>query len=58
MRDVPEDVAESLKARAAASGRSLNGYVNAELLEQIRERIPAEGPGRIDIVAAVHHERR
>jgi plasmid stability protein len=70
IRDVPDEVAKSLKARAAASGLSLNSLVNAELarlaaapsnaelLERLRERTPAQGPGRIDIVAAVHHERR
>lgn len=31
IRDVPEHVAETLKARAAAQGRSLSAYVNAQL---------------------------
>lgn len=31
IREVPEAVAETLKARAAAQGQSLSAYVNAQL---------------------------
>lgn len=69
IRDVPEDVAATLKERAAKSGQSLSGYVTAELsrvaatpsnamlLERMRNRSHSGGPGRVDIVEALRTER-
>lgn len=42
IRDVPEDVRRVYKARAAASGMSLQEYLRAELVEGARLRSPAE----------------
>ena len=35
IRDVPDDVAETLKQRAAARGQSLSAYVAAELKQEV-----------------------
>ena len=51
VRDVPEDVRRTLKARAAASGRSLSDYVLTLLareasqptFDELMERISARG---------------
>lgn len=42
IRDVPEDVQRTYKARAAATGMSLQEYLLAELVEGARLRSPAE----------------
>lgn len=42
VRDVPEDVQRTYKARAAAAGMSLQEYLRAELMEGARLRSPAE----------------
>lgn len=42
VRDVPDDVQRTYKARAAASGMSLQEYLLAELTEGARLRSPAE----------------
>lgn len=70
IRDVSDDVAATLKERAAAEGMSLSAYVAAELAkiatrptnEQIVARLRARdrsgGPSSDDIVAAVQAGRR
>jgi plasmid stability protein len=52
VRDVPEDVHRTLKARAAASGQSLSEYVRGLLarsaarptIDELAGRIEARGP--------------
>ncbi len=70
IRDVPEEVVETLKERAAAEGRSLSAYVamelatiaarptNAEIVERLRHRDRSTGPTAAAIVAAVDAGRR
>ena len=70
IRDVSDDVAATLKERAASAGMSLSAYVAAELAkiatrptnEQIVARLRARdrsiGPSSDDIVAAVQAGRR
>jgi plasmid stability protein len=36
IRDIPDDARDALAARAALSGRSLQGYLRAELIELAR----------------------
>lgn len=63
IRDVPEDVHRTLKARAAAEGRTLSDFVLVELVrlartpapEELDERIRARGRAGVstqDILAA------
>ena len=63
IRDVPDDVHRTLKARAASEGRSLSDYVLEEVTrmartptpEELDERIRARGAGSVttaDILAA------
>jgi antitoxin FitA len=67
IRDVPDDVHRTLRARAAATGQSLSAYLLAELT-RVAERPPVadvlaraaarSGGARIDdIVAAVRSGR-
>lgn len=70
IRDVPEKVAETLKERAAAEGKSLSAYVSAELAKiatrptnaqivaALRARDRSAGPTADDIVDAVQAGRR
>jgi len=70
VRDVPDDVVETLKVRAAAEGRSLSAYVateltriaarptNAEVVARLRDRDRSTGPTASEIVAAVEAGRR
>lgn len=70
IRDVPDDVADKLKERAAAEGRSLSAYVgaeltkiaarptNAEIVARLRARDRATGPTTAEIVAALQTGRR
>lgn len=70
VRDVPDDVVETLRARAAAEGRSLSAYVateltriaarptNAEVVARLRDRDRSTGPTASEIVAAVEAGRR
>jgi plasmid stability protein len=70
IREVSEEVAETLKQRAAAQGKSLSAYVGAELakiaarptneeiVERLRARDRSNGPTTDEIVAAVHADRR
>ena len=70
IRDVPGDVAATLKERAAAAGMSLSAYVNRELATlaarptnaqvaaRLRSRVRTGGPTTDDIGAAVQAERR
>lgn len=70
VRDVPLEVAETLKDRAAAEGKSLSAYVNAELAKiaarptnaeiaaRLKARDRSNGPSTQDILAAVQSERR
>lgn len=52
IRDVPDDVHRTLKARAAAAGMSLSDYIKRDLeraasqmtLDEIEARIRARGP--------------
>lgn len=70
IRDVSADVAETLKQRAAAEGKSLSAYVaaelariaarptNAQIVARLRERDRSAGPTTQEIVAAVRADRR
>lgn len=70
IRDVPQDVAETLKERAAKAGKSLSAYVageltrlasrptNAEIVARLRESDRSTGPTTNAIVAAVQEGRR
>lgn len=70
IRDVSDDVAATLKERAAATGMSLSAYVNGELAKiaarptnaqiaaRLRERDRSGGPTTDEIVAAVQAGRR
>jgi plasmid stability protein len=70
IREVPEEVAETLKERAAAQGQSLSAYVGAELAKlaarpsngevvaRLRALNRAGGPSTAEVVAAVQAGRR
>lgn len=70
IREVSEEVAETLKQRAAAQGKSLSAYVGAELAKiaarptneeivaRLRARDRSDGPTTDEIVAAVQADRR
>jgi len=70
IRGVSEEVAETLKQRAAAQGKSLSAYVGAELAKiaarptneeivaRLRARDRSNGPTTDEIVAAVQADRR
>ena len=70
IREVSEEVAETLKQRAAAQGKSLSAYVGAELAKiaarptndeivaRLRARERSNGPTSDEIVAAVQADRR
>lgn len=70
VRDVPAEVAQTLKERAAAEGKSLSAYVvaelgriasrptNAEIVQRLRELDRSEGPSSGDIVEALGQSRR
>ena len=70
IREVSEAVAETLKQRAAAQGKSLSAYVGAELAKiaarptneeivaRLRARDRSNGPTSDEIVAAVEADRR
>lgn len=70
IRDVSQEVAETLKERAAAEGKSLSAYVaaelaklagrptNAEIVARLRARNRSGGPTTDEILAAVRAERR
>ena len=70
VRDVPEDVVEELKARAAAEGVSLSAYVaaqlaliasrptNAQVVRRLRSQNRTDGPSTAQVVAAVRVGRR
>lgn len=70
IRDVSDDVAATLKERAASAGMSLSAYVAAELAKiatrptneqivaRLRARDRSSGPSSDDIVAAVQASRR
>ncbi len=70
IRDVSEEVAETLKERAAAEGKSLSAYVgaeltkiatrptNAQIVDRLKARDRSTGPTSVEIVAAVQAGRR
>lgn len=70
VRDVPPEVAQTLKERAAAEGKSLSAYVaaelgrlaarptNAEIVARLRDRDRSGGPSRTDILEALRESRR
>lgn len=70
IRDVSEDVAETLKERAAAEGMSMSAYVgaelariaarptNAQLVARLKKRSRLNGPTSKEIVAMVRAGRR
>ncbi len=70
IREVSEEVAETLKQRAAAQGKSLSAYVGAELAKiaarptndeivaRLRARDRSNGPTSDEIVAAVQADRK
>jgi plasmid stability protein len=55
VRNVPDEVHRTLKARAAAAGMSLSDYIKRDLvraasgpsLEEIDARVQARGPSRV-----------
>ncbi|MGL5866989.1 MAG: FitA-like ribbon-helix-helix domain-containing protein [Dermatophilaceae bacterium] len=70
IRDAAEQVAEALKARAAAEGKSLSAYVaaeltkiasrptNAEIVARLKSLDRSAGPATGEILAAVEAGRR
>lgn len=70
IRDVSDDVAERLRERAAAEGRSLSAYVgvelakiaarptNAEIVARLRARDRSAGPTADEIIEALQAGRR
>jgi len=70
IRDVSDQVAETLKARAAAEGKSLSAYVGAELTRfaarptnaqvaaRLRERDRSIGPTSQEILQELQAGRR
>jgi plasmid stability protein len=70
IRDVSDDVAEKLKERAAAEGKSLSAYVgaelariasrptNSEIVARLKARNRSKGPTSDEIAAAVQAGRR
>ncbi len=70
IRDVSDDVAATLKERAAADGKSLSAYIaaelskianrptNAQIAARLRSRDRSEGPTVDDILQAVQAGRR
>ncbi|MGO0578082.1 FitA-like ribbon-helix-helix domain-containing protein [Ornithinimicrobium panacihumi] len=70
VRDVPADVAATLKERAAEEGKSLSAYVvaelsrivsrptNAEMVQRLRDLDRDEGPTSGDIVQALRRSRQ
>lgn len=70
IRDVSDEVAETLKRRAAVAGLSLSAYVsreltrlaarptNAEIVERLKTRDRSVGPTTSDIVEALRDSRR
>lgn len=69
IRDVSDEVAETLKERASLAGMSLSAYVagelakiaarptNAEIVRRLKTRNRSEGPSTSDIVEAVRNSR-
>jgi hypothetical protein len=70
IRDVSDEVAKTLKERAAAEGKSLSAYVagelskiasrptNAQIVTRLREQDRSAGPTSKEIVEAVRAGRR
>ncbi len=70
IRDVSEEVATTLKERAAAEGKSLSAYVaaeltkiaarptNAQIAATLRDRDRSAGPTSDEILEAVQAARR
>ncbi|WP_066639579.1 FitA-like ribbon-helix-helix domain-containing protein [Serinicoccus hydrothermalis] len=70
VRDVPEDVADTLKRRAAEEGKSLSAYVvgelgriaarptNGEIVERLRRVDRRDGPTGAEITDALQQARR
>ena len=69
-RDVPEDVVDALKERAAARGMSMSAYVveelsrvvarptNADIVARLRALDRSRGVTREDILDELHRSRR
>jgi hypothetical protein len=70
IRDVSDEVAETLKERASAEGKSLSAYVgaelakiamrptNAQIVSRLRDRDRSAGPSADEILEAVKVGRR
>ncbi len=70
IRDISDEVAETLKARAAEEGTSLSAYVGAELTKiarrptntqlvaALRRLDRSDGPSTADILDAIRSSRR
>jgi antitoxin FitA len=70
IRDVPDEVAQTLKGRAAEAGMSLSAYVggelariaarptNAEIVARLKSRDGSSGPSSTEILEAVQASRR
>lgn len=70
IRDVPEEVHATIRARAALAGKTVSQYLLemvtgiarqptlAEVAERIKARTQGDGPTGEDILAALHEGRR
>ncbi len=70
IRDVSDEVAETLRQRVAAAGMSLSAYVareltklatrptNVEIVQRLRRKDRSTGPSTAEIVEAVRDSRR
>ena len=52
IRDVPDDVYETIRRRAKADGRSIQAYMLAQLTEQARRRTKEEALAEFDAAMA------
>lgn len=70
IRGVPQEVADTLKKRAAQAGMSLSAYVvreltgiatrptNAEIVQRLKAKDRSQGPSTADIVHELRASRR
>ncbi len=70
VRNLPEEVAQTLRDRAAAEGKSLSSYLvdeltlianrpqNAEIVAWLQRRDRSDGPSASDIVEVLRELRR
>ena len=70
VRDVPDEVARTMKERAAEAGMSMSAYVaaeltriatrptNSEVVARLRRQARSESPATADILEALRESRR